>query len=86
MKIKFNDEITIAHLDDEAVILNLNSGKYYSLNETGLRMFELLQQHGSTELAISQLLTEYNADRAALNKDMDKLITELKVIGLVIEA
>lgn len=85
MSVKLNEEISIAHLDDEAVILSLKSGKYYSLNETGLKMFELLQQYGSTELALPYLLKEYNADQDTLEKDMNKLIIDLKTAGLVSE-
>lgn len=57
-------------LDGEAVVLELESGRYFGLNETGTRMWLLLLEHGEVEPALRALLDEYDVPE-------DRLRTEL---------
>ncbi len=57
-------------LDGEAVLLELESGRYYGLNETGTRMWLLLQEHGSLETALHALLDEYDVAEEQLRKEL----------------
>jgi hypothetical protein len=57
-------------LDGEAVLLELESGRYYGLNETGTRMWLLLQEHGSVETAFHTLLDEYDVAEERLRKEL----------------
>ena len=57
-------------LDGEAVVLELESGRYFGLNETGTRMWILLLEHGEVEPAFRALLDEYDVPE-------DRLRTEL---------
>jgi len=57
-------------LDGEAVVLELESGRYFGLNETGTRMWLLLLEHGEVEPALRALLEEYDVPE-------DRLRTEL---------
>lgn len=57
-------------LDGEAVLLELGSGRYYSLNETGTRMWLLLKEHGSVETALRTLLTEYDVAEERLRREL----------------
>jgi hypothetical protein len=57
-------------LDGEAVLLELESGRYYGLNETGTRMWLLLQEHGSVEAALHTLLDEYDVAEERLRKEL----------------
>ncbi len=56
-------------LDGEAVLLELETGRYYSLNETGTRMWILLQEHGSVETALQALLDEYDVAEERLRRE-----------------
>ena len=57
-------------LDGEAVVLELESGRYFGLNETGTRMWLLLPEHGEVGPALRALLDEYDVTE-------DRLRTEL---------
>jgi hypothetical protein len=57
-------------LDGEAVVLELESGRYFGLNETGTRMWLLLREHGEVGPALRALLDEYDVTE-------DRLRTEL---------
>ena len=56
-------------LDGEAVVLELDSGRYYGLNETGTRMWFLLLEHGEVEPALRALLEEYDVPEDRLRTD-----------------
>jgi hypothetical protein len=57
-------------LDGEAVLLELESGRYYGLNETGTRIWLLLQEHGSVEAALHTLLDEYDVAEERLRREL----------------
>ena len=57
-------------LDGEAVVLELESCRYFGLNETGTRMWLLLREHGEVGPALRVLLDEYDVPE-------DRLRTEL---------
>lgn len=59
--------VMFRELDGEAVLLELHSGRYFGLNETGTRMWTVLLEHGRVEPAFQALLTWYDVaeDRLA---------------------
>lgn len=64
-------------LDGEAVVLELESGRYFGLNETGTRMWLLLQEHGSVEPALRALLTEYDVAEERLREELLSFVQTL---------
>ena len=63
-------------LDGEAVILDLNSGEYFGLNETGARIWELLELHDTSEIAAT-LAREFTVTPAEASAAVDTLIHQL---------
>lgn len=86
MKIITEKEFIITHLDNEAVLLNTKSGKYFVLNETGERIWELLQQHGDTQKVFTVMQAEYDVDKDVLLNDINNAILHLTDAGLLIPA
>src|SRR4051812_1652321 len=70
-------------IDGEAVILNLNTESYFSLDELGTRMWQVLNSSDSIQAACESLLSEYDVDREQLQGDVDALVEQLKEHGLV---
>lgn len=64
-------------LDGEAVVLELDSGRYYGLNETGTRMWLLLQEHGAVEPALHALLAEYDVAEERLRRELSSFVETL---------
>ena len=62
---------------DELVILDLDSGKYFGLDEVGARMIELIGESGDLNKVVSTMLNEYDVEEAQLRVDLDELLTEL---------
>lgn len=70
-------------VDGEAVILNLQTGKYYGLDKVGTRMWNLLSEHHQVELVYRTMLDEYEVSEAQLQHDLLGLIDKLVEHGLV---
>ena len=64
-------------LDGEAVVLEIESGRYFGLNETGTRMWLLLQEHGSVEQVLRDLLNEYDVTEERLRRELLSFIETL---------
>ena len=71
-------------LDDEAVILSLKKGVYYSLNPCGNRIWSLIQKPVKVGKIRDTLLEEYNIDKGTCEADLLSLLSDLKNEGLVV--
>ncbi len=72
-----------SELAEEAVILNLDSGIYYGLNEVGARVWELIQQPRSFGELHETLLAEYDVSAEVCKQDLTRIITDLESARLV---
>ena len=72
-----------SELANEAVILNLDSGIYYGLNEVGARVWELIQQPQRFSKLHSILLEEYDVSAEACKQDLTKVLWDLKAASLI---
>ena len=72
-----------SELSGEAIILNLDSGIYYGLNEVGARVWELIQQPQSFRELLDALLEEYDVSIEGCKQDLTKILLDLKNAGLV---
>ena len=54
-----NECAQVHYFDGEAVLLELDTGRYFGLNGIGTRMWLLLLEHGRVEPAYHTLLGEY---------------------------
>ena len=70
-------------LGGEAVILNLDSGIYYGLNEVGARIWELVQQPQSFSELLRILLEEYDVSLEACRQALTTMLLDLKTANLV---
>jgi hypothetical protein len=70
-------------LDDEAVILSLKKGIYYSLNPCGNRIWSLIQKPVRVGTIRDALLDEFDVDRQTCEADLISLLGDLKTEGLI---
>ena len=71
-------------LDGEAVLLNLTSGVYFGLNETGTRMWQLLQAYGDIPQVVERMADEFATDQASLEADVRRLVHDLTEMRLLV--
>ena len=82
-RVRVPEDVLISNLQDEAVILNLNSERYFGLDNVGTRMLTVLSTSNSIEAAYELLLTEYDVDPHLLRRDLMSLIENLVEQGLL---
>lgn len=67
----------------ETVILDPDSGSYFTLDEVGSRMLERYRETGSLEGSVALLLEEYDTDAETLREDLEALLRAMEGQGLV---
>jgi hypothetical protein len=79
-------DLVFRNPDGEAVLLNLETGLYFGLNESGTRMWDLLQEHGSLRKVFDQMLLGHDVTPEALEGDLCQLAAELCEKELLVAA
>ena len=70
-------------IDGEMVVMNLDSGEFFSLTETGKDIWELIDGQRSRDGIIAELAEAYRLDFTDIAADVDSFLTELREAGLV---
>jgi hypothetical protein len=75
----------VVHTETEygAVLLNMDTGRYWTLNPTGALVVRVLLGGGSTAEAAEAVTGDYDVDAATASKDVDNLLTQLRAAGLI---
>lgn len=77
MKISISEQILTQNIDDELVLLHIDTGRYFGLQPIGHRIWQLLSEHKDTDQVYTALLSEYTVDGATLRQDLDELVASL---------
>ena len=75
--------VVFRQMDDGAVLLDLESGVYFGLDEIGTRVWTLLVDCGTPAAVCSAMLQEFDVDPDVLTGDVLRLVGELQQNGLV---
>lgn len=84
--LKIPDEVVFEVLEGEAVVLNLETGIYFTLNPVGTRIWQLIEEHGDLAKVRESMISEYEVGEEALDRDIEALMRELVEKGLVVSA
>ena len=82
-RVAIPDDVLISSLQEESVILNLESERYFGLDSIGTRILTLLTTSESIEAAYEKLLEEYDVDGQVLRDDLITLVEDLAAKGLI---
>ncbi len=82
-RVRVPDDVLISRLQEESVILNLDSERYFGLDDVGTRFLSVLTTAESIEAAYQSLLEEYDVDREVLRQDLMALIENLSQQGII---
>jgi hypothetical protein len=75
---------TYQTVGEEAILIDLNSGTYYSLNDTGTMFWELLDGQRTIAACARAIAAEYDVTPDVVEADVLELAAELKTEGLVV--
>lgn len=82
-RVSIPDDVLISNLQEESVILNLQSERYFGLDSIGTRILTVLTSSESIEAAYEKLSGEYDVDENVLRADLIALVEDLSEKGLV---
>lgn len=80
---KASTKYLYSEIDSEAVILDINSGTYFGLNEVSNRIWQLLQTPSSQASLIEQILAEYDVSQEQVTQDVESLLQDMSNAGLI---
>lgn len=81
--IRIPGNVLFHNLDGEAVLLNLQTGKYFGLDAIGTRIWNLIGELGVLPAVYRKMLEEYDVDAERLKADLLALIDQLAARGLI---
>lgn len=79
-----SDRVVWRSIEGEIVVLNLDTGYYYSLNPVGSLIWQLLSDNKDTSKIIEKISQDYNIALARAKKDLNELISDLKKEKLIL--
>lgn len=78
-----SNDFDITDLDGEKVIMNLEKGKYFSLNEMGSIIWEIINKETSVKKIIKLLITEYDVEESICEECVFEYLNNLDNINLI---
>ena len=80
---KVAKNVYAAQLAGEAVILHLDTKRYYRLNATGAEVWKGIESGESREALVGRLVREFTVDRETAAAEVDRLVARLREARLV---
>lgn len=65
-------------LDGKVVLLSIENGEYYNMNEVGSRIWALLEKPMTVTMLIDTLLAEFEVERATCEKEAMAFLEQLQ--------
>ncbi len=82
-EIRLREGVLTKLIGDEMVLLDYERGIYYGLNDVGARALSLLAEGHALSEVIDRLLKEFEVSRETLQSDLEELMADLRLKGLL---
>ncbi len=83
-RVSVTDRQVACEVGEEAVILHLDDGIYYGLNEVGARIWQLVQEPRTVSEIVDAIVAEYDVAPEQCRVDVRDLLGELLERKLVV--
>jgi hypothetical protein len=83
---KPDPSVLTQHIDDGIILLSLNTNRFYTLNRTASRFWELLCAGNQVTAIEQQILSEFDIEAGELRNEIDALLADLSENALVCHA
>lgn len=83
MRITARKDVLSRTLEGEAVLLDLESGTYFGLNEIASEIWVMMAKGTTVATIITLVLETYDVDEATARRDLELLLNRLQARGLV---
>lgn len=82
-RVELPPNVLVRFLDKESVLLNLETERYFGLDETGTRMWQLVTTAPSIDAAYQELQNEFDVESELLRLHLTELLGRLVDNGLL---
>jgi hypothetical protein len=79
-----NPDVLVQRLGQEVILLHLRTNRFFDLNRTAARLWELLSEGHSRSRIEEQVLKEFDVPAVQLAREIDAFLSELLAEDLVI--
>lgn len=80
---KATDRFSETTIDDETVVMSLDSGDFFSLSGTARAIWQLLDGTRDRDALIAELAQRYETDSATIAAEVDAFLAQLDQAGLI---
>ena len=81
--VAIGDGVIYQQLNEEAVLLELGTQRYYGLNQAGTAIWKFLLANGNVDSVVGKLVGIYDAPEETLRQDVRRLLAELLAANLL---
>jgi hypothetical protein len=81
--IQTNKKILSAVIDNEVVLMSVDQGRYYALDDVASDIWRRLARAPTQTELINELVEHYNGDREHIERDVAALLVRLAGEGLI---
>lgn len=87
MNLRINrPKVILEAFDDEVVLVNLDSGNYYTIDKVGVDIWEYIEQGADTDEIVKRVIDAHEADSSHIEVAVLEFVGELQQEGLVVPA
>lgn len=80
--VRSSDQVS-GDLDGKVVLLSIENGEYYNMNEVGSRIWALIEQPMTVAALVDRLLGEFEVERATCEAEVAVFLEQLRKDGLL---
>lgn len=85
-KIRRSEKVTFQKVAEEAILIHLDTGTYFSLNNIGTEFWELFDGEKSIKELAEIVASKYKVDAEMVTTDLIELVEKLAEDALVLAA
>jgi hypothetical protein len=83
MKYQIPQTVFIQEIDDEVILLDTTTQEYFSLNEVGKNIIDLISENLTKDQIVEELSNIYEVDKIQIEKDLTNFAKALEEKGLI---
>ncbi|EOU1912439.1 lasso peptide biosynthesis PqqD family chaperone [Clostridium perfringens] len=72
------EDVDVTELNGEKIMMDLDKGKYFMLNETGSAIWDAINEHKSVSKIIEAIVKEYDIDRETCESKVLEYLEKLR--------
>lgn len=83
-KVKRNPAMVTSNIDGEVVMMSVENGEYYGLDEIGTRIWDLLENSLSVSELVDKLTEEFEVEKDDCTRDTLEFLNDLLARNLLV--